>query len=373
MSDSPFPIAPPIEPMLAKLADELPPADGFLFEPKWDGFRAIVFRGGGDVFIQSRDLRPLRPLLSRAARRAARRPPRRLRGGRRDRHRHAGRARLRRAADAACTRRRRASRSWHARSPRPSSRSTCWPPDGADLREAPQERAPVTTRAPRQRGSGTDSPDADDARPRGRGGVARPVRGRRPRRRDGQAARRRLSARQARDAQDQARAHRRLRGGRLPLAQGRPRRAGGLAPARALRRPRTPAPRRRHLGLHDGHAAGAGAGARAAARARARRSPLARVGGSHGRRQHAHARRPEPVERRQGSVVGAAADRARVRGEVRPYAGRPLPARGGVRAVAARSRSRATAATTSSRSRRLTSSRRSSARGRPRRPASANR
>jgi ATP-dependent DNA ligase len=59
MSDSPFPIAPPIEPMLAKLADELPPAGGVLFEPKWDGFRALVFRGGGDVFIQSRDLRPL--------------------------------------------------------------------------------------------------------------------------------------------------------------------------------------------------------------------------------------------------------------------------------------------------------------------------
>ena len=54
-----FPIAPPVEPMLAKLTEELP-ADGgaFLFEPKWDGFRAIVFRGGGDVFIQSRDLRP---------------------------------------------------------------------------------------------------------------------------------------------------------------------------------------------------------------------------------------------------------------------------------------------------------------------------
>src|SRR5687767_3216889 len=56
----PFPIEPPVEPMLAKLADELPPDGGtFLFEPKWDGFRAIVFRGGGDVFIQSRDLRPL--------------------------------------------------------------------------------------------------------------------------------------------------------------------------------------------------------------------------------------------------------------------------------------------------------------------------
>ena len=45
--------------MLAKLADELPSEEGFLFEPKWDGFRAIVFRGGGEVYIQSRDLRPL--------------------------------------------------------------------------------------------------------------------------------------------------------------------------------------------------------------------------------------------------------------------------------------------------------------------------
>ncbi|HLG57434.1 MAG TPA: ATP-dependent DNA ligase [Vicinamibacterales bacterium] len=45
--------------MLAKLAEELPQGQGFLYEPKWDGFRAIVFRGGGEVFIQSRDLRPL--------------------------------------------------------------------------------------------------------------------------------------------------------------------------------------------------------------------------------------------------------------------------------------------------------------------------
>src|SRR5918996_4912614 len=54
-----FPIEPPIEPMLAKLAEELPAGDGLLYEPKWDGFRAIVFRGKSDVFIQSRDLRPL--------------------------------------------------------------------------------------------------------------------------------------------------------------------------------------------------------------------------------------------------------------------------------------------------------------------------
>jgi ATP-dependent DNA ligase len=54
-----FPIEPPIEPMLAKLADALPPGEGWLFEPKWDGFRAIVFRDGERLFIQSRDLKPL--------------------------------------------------------------------------------------------------------------------------------------------------------------------------------------------------------------------------------------------------------------------------------------------------------------------------
>jgi ATP-dependent DNA ligase len=45
--------------MLAKLATELPAGDGWLFEPKWDGFRAIVFRDRDRFHIQSRDLRPL--------------------------------------------------------------------------------------------------------------------------------------------------------------------------------------------------------------------------------------------------------------------------------------------------------------------------
>jgi ATP-dependent DNA ligase len=55
--------------MLAKIAEELPAAEGFLFEPKWDGFRAIVFRNGDECFIQSRDSRPLNryfPELERA-------------------------------------------------------------------------------------------------------------------------------------------------------------------------------------------------------------------------------------------------------------------------------------------------------------------
>ncbi|MGE5525778.1 MAG: ATP-dependent DNA ligase [Rhodospirillaceae bacterium] len=51
-------VAPPVEPMLAKLSDALPEGGAFLFEPKWDGFRAIVFRSATDVYIQSRDGRP---------------------------------------------------------------------------------------------------------------------------------------------------------------------------------------------------------------------------------------------------------------------------------------------------------------------------
>lgn len=54
-----MPVAGPIEPMLAKIAPSLPDAPGFLFEPKWDGFRAIVFRLDDETVIQSRDLKPL--------------------------------------------------------------------------------------------------------------------------------------------------------------------------------------------------------------------------------------------------------------------------------------------------------------------------
>src|SRR4051812_42588470 len=54
-----LPFQPPLEPMLAKLSDDIPQTEGWLFEPKWDGFRAIVFRDGDDVLIQSRDLKPL--------------------------------------------------------------------------------------------------------------------------------------------------------------------------------------------------------------------------------------------------------------------------------------------------------------------------
>ena len=52
-------VVPPIEPMLAKLADVIPPGDEWRYEPKWDGFRALVFFDGAEVYLQSRDLKPL--------------------------------------------------------------------------------------------------------------------------------------------------------------------------------------------------------------------------------------------------------------------------------------------------------------------------
>ena len=54
-----LPFAPPIPPMLAKLTSEIPEGDGWVYEPKWDGFRAIVFFGGEEAYLQSRDLKPL--------------------------------------------------------------------------------------------------------------------------------------------------------------------------------------------------------------------------------------------------------------------------------------------------------------------------
>src|ERR1700748_220029 len=54
-----LPVRPPVAPMLAKLARELPRHAGLFYEPKWDGFRCIVFRDGGEVELGSRNERPL--------------------------------------------------------------------------------------------------------------------------------------------------------------------------------------------------------------------------------------------------------------------------------------------------------------------------
>src|SRR5947209_7070085 len=67
-----LPVMPPVKPMLAKPATTLPTGEGLLYEPKWDGFRCIVFRDGDDVVLGSRNEKPLTryfPEVVEAARR----------------------------------------------------------------------------------------------------------------------------------------------------------------------------------------------------------------------------------------------------------------------------------------------------------------
>src|ERR671925_1173935 len=52
-----LPVMPPVPPMLAKAVPVIPP--GQFYEPKWDGFRSIVFRDGDEVEIGSRNERPM--------------------------------------------------------------------------------------------------------------------------------------------------------------------------------------------------------------------------------------------------------------------------------------------------------------------------
>src|SRR6266852_3754648 len=54
-----LPFDPPLAPMLSTAADALPSGDGWQFEPKWDGFRTLVFRDGDEIVLQSRDEKPM--------------------------------------------------------------------------------------------------------------------------------------------------------------------------------------------------------------------------------------------------------------------------------------------------------------------------
>src|SRR3712207_2780117 len=54
-----LPLSPPVLPQLARTAKALPTGGDWVYEPKWDGFRAIVFVDGGDVHLQSRNGKPL--------------------------------------------------------------------------------------------------------------------------------------------------------------------------------------------------------------------------------------------------------------------------------------------------------------------------
>jgi ATP-dependent DNA ligase len=54
-----LPFPPPLAPMLSAAADALPAGPGWQFEPKWDGFRTLVFRDGDEILLQSRDEKPM--------------------------------------------------------------------------------------------------------------------------------------------------------------------------------------------------------------------------------------------------------------------------------------------------------------------------
>ena len=73
-----LPLSPPVKPQLAKSARVLPAGEGWLYEPKWDGFRMIVFRDGDDVQLQSRNGRPMNRYFPEVVERVLALPARRL-------------------------------------------------------------------------------------------------------------------------------------------------------------------------------------------------------------------------------------------------------------------------------------------------------
>ncbi len=229
-----LPVMPPLGPMLAKSATDLPVGEGWLFEPKWDGFRCIVFRDGDEVELGSRNERPLTRYFPELPAGAAGRPARALRRRRRARRAGSGRPGLRRAPAAhppsGVAGEPAGGRDAHPlpglRPPRLGRRGSAGGPPGRPAGPAGRGAAAAAARAPQ--------PVHD--RPRRRAAVVRAVRGGRARRHRGQAPGRHLSPRRADDGEGEAQPDGRLRGGGLPLAQGRPR--DRVAAARPLRRRR---------------------------------------------------------------------------------------------------------------------------------------
>ena len=70
-----LPIEPPFPPMEAKTRAKLPDDDGWQYEPKWDGFRCVVFRDGGDVHLQSKSMKPLERYFPEVVEMVAALPP----------------------------------------------------------------------------------------------------------------------------------------------------------------------------------------------------------------------------------------------------------------------------------------------------------
>ena len=211
-----LPLMPPVAPMLAKPRSEIPP--GQFYEPKWDGFRAIVFRDGDEVEIGSRKERPMTryfPEVVEAVKRSF--PPRAVIDGEiviageggldfwaLQQRMHPAASRVDMLA---------------AETPASFVAFDLLALGDEDLTGAPF----AARRAALERALAHAAPPVhltpittDDATARD---VVRALRGRRPGRPDRQARRRHLPAGQARDDEDQARAHGGLRARRLPRAQ----------------------------------------------------------------------------------------------------------------------------------------------------------
>ena len=346
----PLPFAPPIEPMLAKASDGLPEGEGWLFEPKWDGFRALVFRDGDTVYTQSRDLKPLDRYFPELAEPLKAQLPDRCvldgevviaHDGALDFEAlllriHPAESRVRMLA---------------AESPASFVAWDLLALGDEDLRPTPQverrillETALRDATPPVHLTPATQDRDlAGDWFNRFEGAGL-----------DGVVAKRLEAAYQPGKRAMLKIKHERTAdcvvAGFRWHKNGPGTHVGSLLLGLFDDAGQAP-PRRHHVVVHVGQAGRAGRGARAAARGRARGPPVGRMGrvGVAGRRRRvgpAAARRHLALEPRQGPQLGAAADRAGRRGRVRPPPGRPLPARDDVPPLASRTSARSTAATT---------------------------
>ena len=86
MSPMQLPVMPPVAPMLAKSVPQIPHGE-LTFEPKWDGFRSIMFRDGDEVEIGSRNERPMTRYFPEVVEAVKANLPQTVRGRRRDRRR----------------------------------------------------------------------------------------------------------------------------------------------------------------------------------------------------------------------------------------------------------------------------------------------
>ena len=358
-----YPIDPPVEPMLAKLATRASRGRGCALRAEVGRLpRHRLSRRGRRLHPEPRAAGRSNRYFPEVHEAVLAQLPDRLRGRRRDRHRHRPRAGLRRAADAPAPGRSRdreagAGDARIVRRVRPAGRRR---PDLRDAAAGRPARAARTAAAPASRPRSTSrrspatAPQAAEWLQRFEGA------GPRRRHRQGRVGCpiSRASARCSRSSTSAP-----------PTAS---------SPASAGTRPAVALVGSLLLGLYDDNGTLHHVGVTSSFTMARRRElaeelaplrenaldahPWREWAAAAGDGHDADARRPEPLERRQGPVVGAAAHRAGLRSEVRPPAGRPLPPRARRSCAGGPTRARPSAATTSSRSRRRSSWRKCSGR-----------